>query len=93
MPGFAGGNPAAPDGGNKLGCPAAGAEFGRGGSVLCCALAHSAFAETVTTTPDIRMPGTAGKTTGAVTAQAAVISRNVLRGFRYFNATLLYRNY
>jgi hypothetical protein len=49
----------------------------------CCAIA--AVLATATTMP-------AGTTTGAVTAQAAVISRNVLKGFRYFNATLLYRS-
>ena len=88
-----GGSPFAEAGGSRPGLLAAGGLFGSGGSVLCCAWAHSALADTVTTTPDISMLGMAGTTTGAVTAQAAVISRNVLRGYRYFNATLLYRNY
>jgi hypothetical protein len=58
-----------------------------GGLVLsfagCCAIA--AALATATTTP-------AGTTTGAVTAYAAVRSRKVRKGCKYFNATLLYRS-
>jgi hypothetical protein len=55
---------------------------GNGGKSPCCALTRS----------DVVEIATVAATLGQVAAQATVKSRNVLRGFRDFNATLLYRS-
>jgi hypothetical protein len=72
----------------KGGTPKAGSVLGgsllggNGGKRPCCALTRS----------DVVEIATVAATLGQVAAQATVKSRNVLRGFRDFNATLLYRS-
>ena len=55
---------------------------GNGGKSPCCALTRS----------DVVEIATVAATLGQVAAQATVKSRNVRRGCRDFNATLLYRS-
>ena len=69
----------APNAGRVLGGSVLG---GNGGKSPCCALTRS----------DVVEIATVAATLGQVAAQATVKSRNVLRGFRDFNATLLYRS-
>jgi hypothetical protein len=68
-----------PNAGSVLGGSVLG---GNGGKSPCCALTRS----------DVVEIATVAATLGQVAAQATVKSRNVLRGFRDFNATLLYRS-
>ena len=70
---------ATPNAGRVLGGSVLG---GNGGKSPCCALTRS----------DVVEIATVAATLGQVAAQATVKSRNVLRGFRDFNATLLYRS-
>ena len=65
-----------PNAGSVLGGSVLG---GNGGKSPCCALTRS----------DVVEIATVAATLGQVAAQATVKSRNVLRGFRDFNATLL----